>query len=256
MLTILSPAKSLDFSPYPARLSEPELLANSAELLPVLRAKSADDLGQLMKISDKLATLNAERYQNFAIPQPAETKAAIYAFDGDVYTGFAAAELGDEVIAYAQDHLRILSGLYGILRPLDAIQPYRLEMGTRLTTDRGSNLYQFWGTRIAERLNAALAADNSDILVNLASNEYYKAVDRKTLKARVIAPAFRELRNGKPMMISFFAKQARGAMAAYLMRERIRDEAGLLAFAEDGYRYHAEGSKPGAPLFLRSSTAK
>lgn len=256
MLTILSPAKSLDFSPHPTTVSEPDLLADTADLLPVMRQKSADDLGQLMKISEKLATLNAERYQSFAIPQPDSAKAAIFAFDGDVYQGFGAADLPEQTMAYAQDHLRILSGLYGILRPLDRIQPYRLEMGTRLPTDRGSNLYHFWGTRIAESLNIALAASGSDILVNLASNEYFKAVDRKTHDARIIAPAFRELRNGKPQMISFFAKKARGGMAAYLMREQIRDEAGLLAFAEDGYRYDAERSKPDLPMFLRPSTAK
>ena len=256
MLTILSPAKSLDFSPYPTPLSDPELLAETANLLPVLRSKSADDLATLMKISDKLADLNAERFQDFAIPQPDSAKAAIYAFDGDVYRGFGAGDLSEEVMAYAQDHLRILSGLYGILRPFDRIQPYRLEMGTRLSTDRGSNLYRFWGTRIAERLNASLAAADTNILLNLASNEYFKAVDKKALKARVIAPGFRELRNGKPMMISFFAKKARGTMAAYVMRQRVADEDALLAFAEDGYRYAPELSKPDAPMFLRPSTAK
>ncbi|MFT5126635.1 MAG: cytoplasmic iron level regulating protein YaaA (DUF328/UPF0246 family) [Rhodothermales bacterium] len=256
MLTILSPAKSLDFSPHPTTPSEPDLLADTAKLLPVLRKKTADDLSAMMKISEKLATLNEERYQTFAIPQPDSAKAAIFAFDGDVYQGFAPQGQSEATIAYAQDHLRILSGLYGLLRPLDRIQPYRLEMGTRLATDRGSNLYHFWGSRIAEALNEALAASGSDILVNLASNEYYKAVDRKTLKAQIIAPAFRELRKGKPQMISFFAKQARGSMAAYLMREEICDEAGLLAFAEDGYRYDAELSKPGVPMFIRPSTAK
>jgi uncharacterized protein len=256
MITILSPAKSLDFSPHSASLSEPDLLAQTAELLPVLRKKSADDLGQLMKISEKLSTLNAERYQTFSIPQPDSAKAAIYAFDGDVYQGFGAEDLSEKAITYSQDHLRILSGLYGILRPLDRIQPYRLEMGTRLPTDRGTNLYHFWGARIAEALNDSLASSGSNILVNLASNEYFKAVDRKALKANVIAPAFRELRDGQPKMISFFAKKARGSMAAYLMREEVRDEAGLLAFAEDGYRHDAALSKPGAPMFLRPSTAK
>ena len=254
MLILISPAKSLDFeselvshaSTAPRFPEETQRLVSAASNL------SKAKLQQIMPVSDKLIDLNHGRYKDFW-DQP--ERAAIYAFSGDVYTGFEAKTVDDAGMRFAQDHLRILSGLYGLLRPLDRIQPHRLEMGTKLENPRGKNLYEFWGSKPTEALNAALAASESKILLNLASNEYFRAVKRKLVCATIIEPQFREHRDGKLKMISFFAKRARGTMARYMVQRRVSTEAELLAFAEDGYVYDAVGSTPGKPLFVRKSEA-
>jgi len=255
MLAVLSPAKSLDFAPLEGRTTDPDFLADTGALHTVMRTFDGPGLQSLMGISEKLGALNEERYTTFEIPQPDMAKAAAYAFAGDVYDGLEAVSLAEDELAYAQDHLRILSGLYGLLRPLDRIQPHRLEMGTKLENPRGKNLYEFWGSKPTEALNAALVASESKILLNLASNEYFRAVKRKLVCATIIEPQFREHRDGKLKMISFFAKRARGTMARYMVQRRVSTEAELLAFAEDGYVYDAVGSTPGKPLFVRKSEA-
>jgi cytoplasmic iron level regulating protein YaaA (DUF328/UPF0246 family) len=255
MFVILSPAKTLDESPYTvAGATQPALLDQAESLIRTLRRRSRKSLSELMGISADLAVLNHQRYQSFAPPFTQDNaKAAVHMFQGDVYQGLDAATLDDSAIDYAQQHLRILSGLYGILRPLDLIQPYRLEMGTRLKTRRGAHLYAFWGDRVTDELQSAMQAAEDEVLLNLASNEYYKAVRPATLGVDVIAPAFRELRNGKLQMISFFAKRARGAMARWVIDKRVRTRADLLAFNVDGYAYDEAASKPGVPTFVRAA---
>lgn len=252
MLAVLSPAKSLDFScPSALPATNPPALQETAELIALLREKSPQDLMHLMRISEALGNLNAERYQTFSLPQPTDAQSCIFAFAGDVYQGLDAATLAEDEIHYAQGHLRILSGLYGVLAPLDQIQPYRLEMGTRLANPKGTNLYQFWGERITELLNEAILGCQASALLNLASAEYFKAVKPKQLAVPVIEPRFRERRNGKLMMISFFAKKARGAFARYVIQNRLTDADQLQTFAEDGYAYDPAESSPGKPTFVR-----
>lgn len=207
-----------------------------------------------MKLSDKLAGLNAARYASWH-PEftPENAKQALLAFKGDVYTGLNAEDFGEDDFAFAQDHLRMLSGLYGVLRPLDLMQPYRLEMGTRLANARGKDLYAFWGERISQWLNETLAAQGDDVLLNLASNEYFGAVKRKALQARVIDTEFKDLKNGQYKIISFYAKKARGMMARYVIRERLRDPAGLKDFNAHGYYFSAEQSGPDQLVFLRDA---
>ena len=217
-----------------------------------LRQMSPQQIGELMHLSDKLAALNVARYGSWQPDfTPANAKQALLAFKGDVYTGLAAEDFSEEDFDFAQAHLRMLSGLYGVLRPLDLMQPYRLEMGTKLANARGANLYEFWGERISGWLNEALAAQGDDILLNLASNEYFGAVKRKALNARIIDTEFKDLKNGQYKIISFYAKKARGLMARYVIKERIRDPEQLKAFDYQGYRYSAEQSKPDSLVFLR-----
>lgn len=254
MLLVISPAKTLDYDipPATARFTRPQHLDHAQELIGQLRQMSPQQIGELMHLSDKLAALNVARYGSWQPDfTPANAKQALLAFKGDVYTGLAAEDFSEEDFDFAQAHLRMLSGLYGVLRPLDLMQPYRLEMGTKLANARGANLYEFWGERISGWLNEALAAQGDDILLNLASNEYFGAVKRKALNARIIDTEFKDLKNGQYKIISFYAKKARGLMARYVIKERIRDPEQLKAFDYQGYRYSAEQSKPDSLVFLR-----
>tara|TARA_B100001971_G_C18264972_1_gene591140 strand:+ start:1430 stop:2272 length:843 start_codon:yes stop_codon:yes gene_type:complete len=259
MLTLLSPAKSLDYeSPLPiTRATQPRLKADTAALISELQALSAEDIGALMKVSDKLATLNYERFQGFdAAYTKDNSRQAIFAFVGDVYQGMALADWNEEDYAMAQDKIRILSGLYGVLRPLDRMQPYRLEMGTRFENARGKNLYQFWGDRITELLNADLKKSKSDVVLNLASNEYFSAVNTSKLEGNLISPVFKDEKNGKYKIISFYAKKARGMMADYVIKNDVTQLGDLLKFSSAGYRYDAESSTEAKPVFLRAEGAE
>ncbi|MNJ52326.1 hypothetical protein D3C77_476570 [compost metagenome] len=217
-----------------------------------LRELSPAQISELMHLSDKLAGLNAARFGSWTPAfTPENAKQALLAFKGDVYTGLDAESLSEDDFSYAQDHLRMLSGLYGLLRPLDLMQPYRLEMGTKLANARGKDLYAFWGTRISEWLNQALAEQGDDLLLNLASNEYFSAVKRNALKARIINTEFRDFKNGQYKIISFYAKKARGMMSRFVIQERINDPEQLKQFDVQGYYYSAEQSKPDNLVFLR-----
>ena len=256
MLFLLSPAKALDYeTPLPPGLPHTDALFKkpAAELIAVLRQKSPQQIAQLMHLSDALATLNAARYEAWRPRFTARNaKQAALAFNGDVYGGLDARTLKPAELAWAQEHLCILSGLYGVLRPLDRMQPYRLEMGTRLATAHGDNLYQFWGSRISDYLNRRLAADKSPVVVNLASQEYFKAVDRKVLRARVIDCVFEEGKGGHYKVVSFFAKRARGHMARYATQHRIGTLKKLEAFDLDGYAFAASASEPDRLVFRRA----
>ena len=254
MLIVLSPAKTLDFeTPSTVKQhTQPDLLDSSEALVDVLNTKSPHDLQQLMGISDKLAELNVDRFHQWNRPFTSDNaESALLAFKGDVYVGLEAESFSAADFKYAQQHLRILSGLYGVLRPSDLIQPYRLEMGVRLENPNGSNLYQFWGDTITDNLNASLAKSGSPVLLNLASNEYFKAVKKKTLNGQIVSPAFKDWKNGQYKIISFFAKKARGLMAAWVIKERINDLDSLKAFAIDGYSYNPELSDEFTPVFTR-----
>ena len=254
MLTVVSPAKALDFKPAPAGLpaTQPALMAQTRELMKTARRLTPTDLAGLMGLSDKLAQLNRDRFRAFRLTHTADNaKQAALAFAGDTYRGLDAATLDGDDLVWAQERLRILSGLYGLLRPLDLIQPYRLEMGTRLATGRGESLYDFWGDRIARALNGALAGHESRTVVNAASIEYFSAVKRERLKARVVTPVFREERDGVARTISFSAKAARGMIARFAIRRRIDRPEGLKDFAEAGYRFRPELSDEATYVFLR-----
>jgi uncharacterized protein len=252
MLIVLSPAKALDFTAGPthAGLSTPELTDQTAELAKTTRRLTARDLKRLMSLSDNLAKLNRERFQAFD-PASDDGLQAAFAFNGDVYLGLRARELDKKALAWAQDHVRILSGLYGVLRPLDAIQPYRLEMGTRLKTRRGQSLYDFWGSRVSEALNGAAQGHKDKTLVNCASQEYFGAVDLKALKLPMVSCRFLEEKDGEARVISFFAKRARGAMARYAIDNRIDRAEGLKAFDRDGYRFQKHLSSDTEWTFAR-----
>lgn len=254
MLMVISPAKTLDFeTPLPLQdFSQADLLASSAELIDQLRLLSPDEISNLMGLSTKLAELNSNRYLNWHVPFTTENaRPAVYAFAGDVYTGLDAYHLSASDIAFAQQHLRILSGLYGVLRPLDLIQAYRLEMGTRLHNPRGKDLYQFWGRLITDALNKQIKVNNSTCLLNLASGEYFKAVKIAKLNAKVISPVFKDQKNGQYKIISFYAKKARGLMAAYAIKHKIKDVFRLQAFDTDGYYFSAQNSTDTEWVFLR-----
>ena len=240
MLIVLSPAKALDFTAPPASapVSAPQLADQTAELAKTTRNLRVIDLKRMMALSDSLAKLNRARFQAFQ-PDAEDGLQAAFAFNGDVYRGLKARELDRKALAWAQDHVRILSGLYGVLRPLDAIQPYRLEMGVKIKTRRGQSLYDFWGPRIAEQLDAALAGRKDKTVVNCASQEYFGAVDRAALKAPVITCRFLEEKDGEARILSFFAKRARGLIARYAIDNRIARAADLKGFDRDGYRFVA-----------------
>jgi hypothetical protein len=257
MLTILSPAKALDFEPVVSvQSTEPTNLEHTQELVARMREHSAQELGALMSLSDKLAGLNFERYQSYSSEaRPKGSKQALLAFNGDAYRDWPRGHYTEADFDHAQGHLRILSGLYGLLRPLDLIQPHRLEMGTRLKTRRGANLYAFWGEIITEELNRALEAQGDRILINLASNEYYKSVKPKLLDAEVISPVFKDYKNGQYKTISFFAKRARGAFAHHVLKERLSKRDDLESFCHGGYRFDPETSTPERPVFLRDQTS-
>jgi cytoplasmic iron level regulating protein YaaA (DUF328/UPF0246 family) len=254
MLYLLSPAKSLDYD-TPASLKKattPLFVDRSVELIDVLKTKTPADIAQLMDLSQPLAALNVGRYATWSPKFTAKnSKPAVLAFNGDVYDGLQAKLLNEDDLAWAQQHVAILSGLHGVLRPMDKLQPYRLEMGTGLATRRGKNLYDFWGDTIAEHLNQRLAADASPVIVNLASQEYFRVADRRVLKARVVECVFEDWKNGQYKIISFFAKKARGLMARYAITHRIATPKRLEKFNLEGYAYDAAASQPDRLVFRR-----
>lgn len=258
MLILLSPAKALDFAtPVPAReTSTPRMLDEAAALAAVMKTKSVTEVARLQHLSDELAALNVQRWAEFVVPFPDQAaRPAIFAFNGDAYQGLAARErFRDKDYQRAQTSLRILSGLYGVLRPLDLILAYRLEMGTRLATDRGANLYQWWAGRITDQLNADLpGSPGESVVINLASTEYFSSVQPPRLDAAVITPRFEDTNaRGRRSVISFYAKRARGEMAAWLVTQAITEAARLRDFAEAGYRYDEQASTPTAPVFVRA----
>ena len=249
MIVLLSPSKSMDMDPAGhAAFTEPAFLDRSQRLVAKLRRFSVNDLMALMQISRPLAELNRRRFQTWQRPFTTDNaKQALFAFTGDVYDGLASSTLKRGDVAYAQNHIRILSGLYGLLRPLDLMQPYRLEMGRPLATRGAETLYAFWREALTEELNHT----RGDTVVNLASQEYFKAVDRKALDKTVVSPQFKDEKKGTYKIISFFAKRARGAMARYIVQERIADAADLVGFCADGYRHNPELSQPLRPVFTR-----
>jgi hypothetical protein len=254
MLMIISPAKTLNFeTPVPGKaFTLPEFLSRSQELTNILREKDSFEIAELMKISMKLADLNSLRFREWQTPFTLKNaKQALFAFRGDVYTGLDADTLDESGIDFAQSHLRILSGLYGLLRPLDLMQPYRLEMGTRLANRGGNNLYQFWGSLIAETLNRALKEQGDNILINLASNGYFKAVMVKELAAEVITPVFKEKRGDSYKIISFSAKKARGLMSRYIIDNRIIDPEQIKNFDLEDYAYNSALSSGNSWVFSR-----
>ena len=254
MLFLLSPAKTLDYaSPLPELPHTlPAFAEDAARLVEVLRHHSPQQLASLMDISDPLAALNVARFQAWSPKVTAHNaRQAVLAFDGDVYNGLQARELPRADLEWAQQHLRILSGLYGVLRPLDWMQPYRLEMGTALRVGAAANLYQYWGSRIAECLNAQLAGDKTPVVVNLASQEYFRSVDRGVLKARVVECVFEDWKGGAFKVISFNAKRARGAMARFAILNRIETPRRLETFDADGWRFDASASTPERLVFRR-----
>ncbi|WP_312568325.1 peroxide stress protein YaaA [Comamonas sp.] len=257
MLFLLSPAKSLEYErPLPAGLGHtlPPFIPQSTELIEVLRQLPPQEVGALMSISDKLAQLNTARYAAWQPEFTADNaRQALFAFNGDVYEGLDAYSLQADDITWAQDHVLMLSGLYGALRPLDWMQPYRLEMGTRLANAHGSNLYQFWGSRIAQLINERQAQDAQPVVVNLASQEYFKSVDRKHLKARVVECVFEDYKGGTYKIISFHAKHARGLMARYAITHRLTQPEQLMAFDVNGYAYAPEVSRPERLVFRRNT---
>lgn len=253
MIIVVSPAKTLDYgsASFVEEFSQPDFLDESAELVDVLRQVDAGGIERLMGVSSKIAQLNVDRMLAWQRPFDLQNaKQAVFAFKGDVYTGLAVETLGQSGLEYLQKTLRILSGLYGLLRPLDLMQAYRLEMGTRLENDKGANLYQFWGDKIAHKLNGELAGGDA-VLVNLASNEYFKSVKRKQLSARVVTPIFKDEKNGKYKIVSFYAKKARGLMVRYAADNEIQDVESLKAFDYAGYRYSESDSTDDDWVFLR-----
>ncbi len=261
MILVISPAKALDYETPPtvATRSQPDFLDDAAQLIEVLRERSPAEIADLMSLSDQLAALNVARYAAWSRPFTAQNaKQAVLAFNGDVYEGLAATTLSEADLAWAQDHLRILSGLYGLLRPLDLMQPYRLEMGTRLANPRGRNLYEFWGERITDELNRLLRRDRDEgheaVLLNLASDEYFKSVKAKKLEGRVVTPVFEDWKGGRYKIISFYAKRARGLMSRHVIEHRIEDAEGLKSFDRDGYAYAADASDADRLVFRRRET--
>ena len=258
MLFLLSPAKALDYDtpPHIATHTKPLFTHQSAHLIDLLKTKTPQQISTLMKLSDALSGLNVARYQAWS-PQftVKNSKQAVLAFNGDVYEGLAAKSLSEAQLDWAQDHVCILSGLYGVLRPLDLMQPYRLEMGTALANGHGKNLYQFWGSQIASHLNERAAADTSPVIINLASEEYFKAVDRKALKARVVSCVFEEFKGGKYKIISFHAKRARGLMVRYAIEKKLVTVKKLEGFDAEGYRFEPAASEPDRLVFRRKQGA-
>lgn len=254
MLIVLSPAKSLDYK-TPVKVKAPtlpEFVSESAKLIADLKKLAPQQVADLMGLSDQLAVLNVGRYRDWSKKfTDKNSKPAIYAFDGDVYDGFDVKSLNTKAVDFAQEHIRILSGLYGALRPLDLMQPYRLEMGTAFKNARGKDLYAFWGERVTDSLKQVLEKQKKPLLLNLASEEYFKVLQPKKLDCPVIAPVFQDEKDGKYKIISFYAKRARGLMARYVVENRITESADLKGFNLDGYKYDAAQSKPDKPVFRR-----
>jgi cytoplasmic iron level regulating protein YaaA (DUF328/UPF0246 family) len=254
MLIVVSPAKTLDYeSPLvTSKYTQPELIEHSAQLIDVCRRLTPADISALMKVSDKIAGLNVARFAQWSPTFTLDNaRPAILAFKGDVYTGFEAETLSDTGFEYAQQHLRMLSGLYGVLKPLDLMQPYRLEMGTRLGNPRGTNLYQFWGDIITDKLNQALKEQDDDVLINLASNEYFKAVNPRKLEGKIITPVFKDYKKGQYKVISFYAKKARGMMARYIIDKQISSVDQLAQFDSAGYYFVEQESSATELVFKR-----
>lgn len=256
MLIVISPAKAMDFTrpEIPVSATTPEMAGDIAELAKTTKKLKASDLKRMMELSDKLADLNRERFQAFD-PAMEDGLQAAFAFNGDVYSGLKARELDKKALSFAQEHVRILSGLYGVLRPLDAIQAYRLEMGVRIKTKRGENLYDFWGDRIAQTLNAATIGQKDPTLVNCASQEYFGAVKVKALTIPVVTTKFFEEKDGTSKIISFYAKKARGLMARYAIDHRIEKADDLRAFDSEGYRFQKSASSDTEWVFSRPQPA-
>ncbi|MCY1721598.1 peroxide stress protein YaaA [Prolixibacteraceae bacterium Z1-6] len=254
MLTVISPAKSLDYKtpPTTAEFSLPEMLGESEKLLVRLRKMSPKQLSELMNISPALGELNFERYQTWHQPFSSDNaKQAVLAFSGAVYLGLDAPSLPEGDLMRLQTKLRILSGFYGVLKPLDLMQPYRLEMGTKLKYQRSTDLYAFWKNKITPKIKEAIAESGSNVLVNLASTEYYKSIDTKLLDADIVTPEFKDLKNGKYKMITFYAKRARGLMTRFIVENDINRVEDLQAFDSEGYVYNPRLSKPAKPVFTR-----
>lgn len=254
MLIVISPAKTLDFETpsHTALSSQPEYLSQSQALIDVLAPMAPQDIAQLMKLSDKLAALNTARYASFSPPFTTDNaKQAILAFKGDVYTGLEAHTLTQSQLTFSQSHLRILSGLYGLLKPLDLMQAYRLEMGTKLASPKGKDLYEFWGNTLTEGLNALMVQESAPVLINLASNEYFKAIKHKALEARIITPVFKDRKHGHYKIISFFAKKARGMMTRYIIENELTKVEQIKSFAQSGYYYSEQQSTHDQWVFLR-----
>ncbi len=253
MLMIISPAKTLDYeSPLATETyTQPDYLDDACELIDQLKELEPHQVSNLMSISDKLGQLNAERFRTWHTPfTPDNARQAILAFKGDVYTGLDAESFSEDDFAFAQQHLRMLSGLYGLLKPLDLMQPYRLEMGTKFENNRGKDLYAFWGSKLTSALNELLAADDK-VLVNLASNEYFKSVQKKDIDGRLVTPQFKDWKNGQYKMISFYAKKARGLMCRYAIQNRITQADDLKGFNLEGYYFSEEQSDNNNWVFLR-----
>lgn len=259
MLIVISPAKTLDFE-TPAATKEytlPAFLNDSAELIDQLRLLEPDKIGKLMSISPKLATLNSNRFHHWSLPfNLNNAKQSLLAFKGDVYTALDAKSLNNKELVFAQDHLRILSGLYGVLRPLDLIQAYRLEMGTQLSNIRGNNLYEFWGNKITESINQDLKKQQDNTLINLASNEYFKSVNVEKLNANVITPIFKDQKNGIYKVISFFAKKARGLMSRYIIQHKLNKPEDIKQFDLAGYTFSTNASTDNEWVFIREEPTK
>lgn len=255
MIVLLSPAKTLDFeTPAPCKSpTQPEFAKQAGQLMKTLRTQSAEDLAKLMKLSEALSTLNHERNQKWKAKHTnTNSKAAVYAFQGDVYQGLAIDEFSATEVRRCQKHVRILSGLYGMLRPLDLIQPYRLEMGTKLVTDSGKTLYDFWDETVRDAISAQLRSLKSNLVINLASNEYSKVAKLNILDVDVISPVFKDWKNGEYKLISFFAKRARGTMTRYLIQNSVTTAEGVNGFNLDGYRFSKSlTKKPSEPVFTR-----
>lgn len=252
MLIVVSPAKSLDLDPVSVEPTEPLFQEDAIRLAKTSRNLTLTQLKGLMHISDDLARLNRDRFKAFEeVPSADRVKPAVLSFDGDTYKGLEAKTLSQDDLEWAQDHLRILSGLYGLLRPLDAMQPYRLEMGSRLKTRRGKSLYEYWGDQIAKTLNAQAGELGTQTLINCASTEYFTAADTKALKLRVVTPQFFEVKDGKPRIVSFFAKRARGAMARYAIENRLVDPEDIKGFTSGGYAFDPDMTDGDKWAFVR-----
>ena len=254
MLIVLSPAKTLDYSIDPkSNHTAPQFLSQSSKLIKTLKEKEPKDIASLMGLSDKLATLNFDRYQSWKASKVVSnnTKPSMLVFKGDVYQGLDAENFNSNQLRFAQKHLRILSGLYGILRPMDVIKPYRLEMGTKLQTPKGKNLYEFWGSSIQDNVLDDLKSQKSDLLINLASKEYFSVLGKMPDYVNVISPVFKDYKNGKHKIISFYAKRARGLMAKWIIQQKIKDFEKLSDFNLDGYYYSEKESTLTEPVFLR-----
>ncbi len=254
MLLLISPAKTLDFETdaITEQYSQPSFLAESAELIDQLKTLSPSEVSSLMSISEKLGTLNSNRFLQWQLPfTPENSKQALLAFKGDVYEGINANSFSSEDLNWANQHLRILSGLYGLLKPLDLIQAYRLEMGTRFANQGGKNLYEFWANKITDKINNELSTHKNGCIINLASNEYFKSVKPKLLNGEIITPVFKDWKNDKYKIISFYAKKARGMMSAYIIKNRLENPAEIKQFDTAGYAYCAEESTTNNWVFLR-----